>query len=621
MENTGSSKDFLAMDNTGSSKDSLAMDNTGSDKTMQCPISKCETCEEHKPVSWKCLDCAKKMCNQCKLIHSNMNTHLEHRIVSLTLDPKSFKRRLNTIWCPIHVEEAYCHNCVKCSLFVCPKCVTEKHQFHPLQNFSDIQIENFNILLEKEANIETQLLKFFKLQVKWLDETKERHETKYDEQKNNLEKLEEKLIAEIKEESKILRQELQQYKDEALLNIEEEKSRIHKIVIDLNDKMSEIDQVKKSNNIQTICTVTQEISQYVEEVDCSWAKVPLEYKKIKTGRLSKESIRNLLGEFEMESLPAPMDISCVKSYHLEDNNIGSIRSNEDGYLWVNNCHDQSPHYYDLKRKNISPFTSTLVKCQLQANFKTQLEISCDDVIAIAVTISGNLLFTSSNDRKPVGLNLLKLDGTISHLDHFDASKFFKPPKSYSIGKNQLVVSLHLFKDDGTIVAGLVNQPTPISCDHLNVQIALLTIDENLHKYRIDNYLYRDTHDERLISYPYKITSNMDGCISVIDLFANRIVTLDLHGKQKWFYDGVLGKSFLPTDISTTSIGNVIVCDLNNSLHILNPEGDILKYQPTKDLNIEKPFTMTIDNEGQLIIVGLVGKGNYSPVHLLKFKGF
>jgi hypothetical protein len=61
IENTSSSKDSLAMEKTGSSKDSLAMDNTGSDKTMQCPISKCETCEERKPVSWKCFDCQKDM--------------------------------------------------------------------------------------------------------------------------------------------------------------------------------------------------------------------------------------------------------------------------------------------------------------------------------------------------------------------------------------------------------------------------------------------------------------------------------------------------------------------------------------------------------------------------------
>ena len=88
-----------------------------------------------------------------------------------------------------------------------------------------------------------------------------------------------------------------------------------------------------------------------------------------------------------------------------------------------------------------------------------------------------------------------------------------------------------------------------------------------------------------------------------------------------FMTALGGESFLPTDISTTSFGNIIVCDLNNSLHILNPEGDILKYKPTKHINIEKPFTMTIDNEGRLIIVSLAGKSNCSQVHLLKFKGF
>jgi hypothetical protein len=50
-----------------------------------------------------------------------------------------------------------------------------------------------------EANIETQLLKFFELQVERLDKAKEGHETEYDEQKKIIENQEEKKIAEIKE--------------------------------------------------------------------------------------------------------------------------------------------------------------------------------------------------------------------------------------------------------------------------------------------------------------------------------------------------------------------------------------------------------------------------------------
>jgi DNA-binding beta-propeller fold protein YncE len=78
----------------------------------------------------------------------------------------------------------------------------------------------------------------------------------------------------------------------------------------------------------------------------------------------------------------------------------------------------------------------------------------------------------------------------------------------------------------------------------------------------------------------------------------RIVCLDSTGVLKWIYAGNpynARKLFHPYDMVTTSDGNVyMVCSAKeNAIHVLNHEGEIIKYQQSIDLGIYRPFNVTM----------------------------
>ncbi|XP_071178061.1 protein wech-like [Mytilus edulis] len=118
----------------------------------------------------------------------------------------------------------------------------------------------------------------------------------------------------------------------------------------------------------------------------------------------------------------------------------------------------------------------------------------------------------------------------------------------------------------------------------------------------------DKHKQRLFTTPARITSNVKNDIVVIDSTAydeGRVVILDKVGQTKWIYQGQSqvnpgNKPFNPLDIVTTSIGHVIVTDVNNhSLYVLSEVGDVLACKGMKNLGIIYPTTMDIDTKGQL----------------------
>ncbi|CAC5419052.1 unnamed protein product [Mytilus coruscus] len=123
-----------------------------------------------------------------------------------------------------------------------------------------------------------------------------------------------------------------------------------------------------------------------------------------------------------------------------------------------------------------------------------------------------------------------------------------------------------------------------------------------------SYKY-DKHKQRLFIIPARITSNVNNDILVIDRIYDdddgRVVVLDREGQVKWTYQGNPqvnsgDKLFNPTDIVITSVGHVIVSDVNNhALHVLSGEGDVLTCKVMEDQGIIFPMSLDIDTKGQL----------------------
>ena len=133
----------------------------------------------------------------------------------------------------------------------------------------------------------------------------------------------------------------------------------------------------------------------------------------------------------------------------------------------------------------------------------------------------------------------------------------------------------------------------------------------------------DQIGERLFTWPCRLNSNSSGDVCVVDWTDSdngRIVCLDSTGVLKWIYAGNpynARKLFHPYDMVTTSDGNVyMVCSAKeNAIHVLNHEGEIIKYQQSIDLGIYRPYSMDIDREGRLLV------GNYQgQIFTLQFTG-
>ena len=107
----------------------------------------------------------------------------------------------------------------------------------------------------------------------------------------------------------------------------------------------------------------------------------------------------------------------------------------------------------------------------------------------------------------------------------------------------------------------------------------------------------DSNKHRLFTIPYRITTNNNKDIVVVDSTSDdtgRVVVVGWEGGLRWTYTGHskinVTTQFYPRDVVTTAAGHIIVCDhRSHALHVLSEQGDILTCKVMEDTGIEYPF--------------------------------
>lgn len=93
----------------------------------------------------------------------------------------------------------------------------------------------------------------------------------------------------------------------------------------------------------------------------------------------------------------------------------------------------------------------------------------------------------------------------------------------------------------------------------------------------------------------------------MSLYNGRVMALNREGKVRWIYKGHPQVNsdynlFDPSDIVTSKVGQIIVTDhLNHALHVLSELGDLLTCESVKAKGILYPWSLDLDNSGQLWI--------------------
>ncbi|CAC5359097.1 unnamed protein product [Mytilus coruscus] len=184
----------------------------------------------------------------------------------------------------------------------------------------------------------------------------------------------------------------------------------------------------------------------------------------------------------------------------------------------------------------------------------------------------------------------------------------------------LILAIHMSKI-GELLLGLREQGKKFPVTNLCTrQVAVVGTD-----YKHKSTFERDDAGEKLFNYPGRITSDSKNNIYVIDWFNDdkmgRIVGIDRNGRQRFFYNGCTSfnshkAAFNPEDIAVTSKDTTIISDSDNhALHALNVTGDLIGLQITRNLGILYPYSLSMDNEGFLLIGSAINKD--AKIHVVK----
>ncbi|XP_061175968.1 uncharacterized protein LOC133184916 [Saccostrea echinata] len=115
---------------------------------------------------------------------------------------------------------------------------------------------------------------------------------------------------------------------------------------------------------------------------------------------------------------------------------------------------------------------------------------------------------------------------------------------------------------------------------------------------------KDGEEKNLYSRPICISENINQDICVSDVFRYSIIVVDRSGFFRFAYSGggihESREDFWPTELDTDSMGNIAVSDnRNNLVHLLDIDGNLVKYLLTSSDGISEPRGLKVDIEDRL----------------------
>ncbi|CAC5371364.1 unnamed protein product [Mytilus coruscus] len=534
----------------------------------------CELCETDTNIKWKCVQCNTLMCDKCKKIHLKVQTSITHDIVDVkSSEAKQEMEHIivtDNIPCQIHKRKLHCMFCRTCDHLVCPECITASHKKHELESIDTVCDER----REKLKEIESKFSEKFTLC--------EKENSKVRDFKAKYEQFSAESVQKINQQEQLIKDEVSKYAKALREQLESEKQRIEKSITENENHMEEVKEtlLNKQSSIQEILEskqAAQVFSAYSEfsekEIsDVSFKTFPEETKDFIPTNESLMNI-NLFGSLQKTKLPKGLpqvNLDVIKSYTTDFNMVDRILIQDDKTAWISN--DEIP---------------TLHKINIDDKITTVKNISVK-IYDMSLTENNDIILTLY-DRTDVSLLTTKT-GEI------------KPFLSVS---SLITLGVHVTKHN-EILLGVVDKErgdiynlTDKSCR----EVFIFGMDGK----QKQSYGY-NKHKQRLFTIPYRITSNVNNDILVIDNTSDddgRVVVLDREGQVKWTYQGnpqvnSRDNLFNPADIVTTSVGHVIVTDASNhALHVLSGEGDVMICKIMKDQGISYLTSLNIDTKGQL----------------------
>ncbi|CAC5419050.1 unnamed protein product [Mytilus coruscus] len=455
--------------------------------------------------------------------------------------------------------------CVQCNTLMCEKCKKIHLKVQTSIKHDIVDVKSSEAKKEMEHNIVTDNIPYSKV-----NDFKTKYEQFFAESVQKINQQEKLIIDEVRKYAKALREQLETEKQRIEKYITEKEKNIAEVKENLLNKQSNIQEILDSNQAAKVFSTYPEFNEK-EIPNASFKAFPEETRDFFPTKENLKIISNLFGSLQNTKLPKVLpqvNLNVIKSYTTDQNMVLRVLIMDDKKAWISNH-----------------LTSTLRKINIDDTIKTVKDISVE-VCNMTLTVNNDVLLSLVDS---TGVSLLTTK-----------SGEIKPILSVS---SLLTLGIHVTKHNEIILGVTERGGTYNLTDKSCRKVIIFEMGGKQKK----SYEY-DKHKQRLFTVPYRITSNVNNDILVIDRTSDhggRVVVLDREGQVKWTYQGNPqvnsgDKQFGPTDIVTTSVGHVIVTDFDNhALHVLSGEGDVLTCKVMEDQGIIYPMSLSIDTKGQL----------------------
>lgn len=550
------------------------MASKGGPPLSQGLIKKCKLCEQREDARYYCETCDLYMCKMCKETHNQAGDKQSHTVVLAASDYDSEFQII--IGCSMHPRKKADWHCKTCDQTVCDTCSHDGvshncHLFDKVENVKErYKLELRQIVMETREEISEveeslQLIQsYLKDYTKLTDTTITDINTERQIIKSQADEIADNLI-----------REMEKRKEEDLKNMKNKIKELEKIISVKKDIKHSCQQKIRSSKS---ASVPPEIKNQLRKQTASYS---ITYMRPLLFASHGCDLRNILGKLQNQE---PVTItSCIPASGI--NEVGKppvqceqtiLGTNENVSTRVISSISPGIDCYCVSAINEKEAwcghgfgcSKNLVLIQTDGKVKKRVKLD-NRFYDLTTSVEGDVFITEDQ-----GHMILKYssEGKIST---FSDMKPYKTQGLCMTAAEDLLVCLCKEND---------NKVTRVSMDG--------EIKQNI----------PDDQQKTLFKNPQLVTENINGDICVVDGL-NKVIIVNKDGRLKFTYPDADHSEHTLEDchgITCDKLGYILVSDWNNNeVHQINSEGQFVKFVLTYEHDIQEPWGLSIDDNGQL----------------------